>query len=50
MDLGILPGTIVSAEMKGLGGDPTAFRIRGANIALRRDTAEMINVKKLGKV
>jgi DtxR family Mn-dependent transcriptional regulator len=50
MDLGILPGTVVSAEMKGIGGDPTAFKIRGANIALRRDTAKMIHINKLDKV
>lgn len=50
MDLGILPGTVVSAEMKGIGGDPTAFKIRGANIALRRDTAKMIHINKLEKV
>jgi DtxR family transcriptional regulator, Mn-dependent transcriptional regulator len=50
MDLGILPGTVVRAEMKGIGGDPTAFKIRGANIALRRDTAKMIHINKLEKV
>lgn len=50
MDLGILPGTIVSAEMKSLGGDPTAFNVRGAKIALRRSTAEMIKVKRLKEV
>ena len=50
MDLGILPGTRVSAEMKGLGGDPTAYNIRGAKIALRRNTAEQIQIKRLEKV
>ncbi len=50
MDLGVLPGTVVTAEMKGLGGDPTAFNIRGAKIALRRDTAELIHIKRLKKV
>ncbi len=50
MDLGVLPGTVVSAEMKGLGGDPTAFNIRGAKIALRRDTAEMIQIKRFKEV
>jgi Fe2+ transport system protein FeoA len=45
MDLGILPGTSVVAEMRSPGGDPTAYRIRGALIALRREQAELIQVK-----
>jgi DtxR family Mn-dependent transcriptional regulator len=39
MDLGILPGTIIEAELESPGGDPTAYRIRGALIALRRENA-----------
>ena len=50
MDLGVLPGTVVTAEMKGIGGDPTAFNIRGAKIALRRDTAKLIQVKRFKEV
>ncbi len=46
MDLGVLPGTRVTAEMKSASGDPTAYVIRGATIALRRSHAAMINVKK----
>ncbi|MBN1147623.1 MAG: metal-dependent transcriptional regulator [Anaerolineales bacterium] len=42
MDLGILPGTIIQAEMLSPGGDPTAYRIRGALIALRREQAQLI--------
>jgi DtxR family Mn-dependent transcriptional regulator len=44
MDLGILPGTIVEAELTGPGGDPSAYRIRGALIALRREQADHIFV------
>jgi DtxR family Mn-dependent transcriptional regulator len=44
LDLGIVPGTIVGAEMRGLGGDPTAYRIRGAVIALRKEQADLIHV------
>jgi DtxR family Mn-dependent transcriptional regulator len=44
LDLGILPGTIVSAEMVSPGGDPTAYRIRDALIALRREQADLIYV------
>ena len=50
MDLGVLPGTVVTAERKGIGGDPTAFNIRGAKIALRRDTAKLIQVKTFKEV
>ena len=50
MDLGIVPGTIVTAEMKSLGGDPTAFTMRGAKIALRKSTAELVQVRRIRKV
>jgi len=46
MDLGILPGTVVTAEMRSPGGDPTAYRVRGALIALRNEQAGLINVKR----
>jgi len=42
MDLGIVPGTEVFAEMKGAFGDPTAYKIKGASIALRKKLAERI--------
>jgi DtxR family Mn-dependent transcriptional regulator len=45
MDLGILPGTLISAEMKSPSGDPTAYRIRDALIALRSEQAEKIRVE-----
>jgi DtxR family Mn-dependent transcriptional regulator len=44
MDLGIVPGTTIEAEMRSPGGDPTAYRIRGATIALRREHAELVFV------
>jgi DtxR family Mn-dependent transcriptional regulator len=47
MDLGILPGTKIMAEMRSPGGDPTAYIIRDALIALRREQANLIKVKKL---
>jgi DtxR family Mn-dependent transcriptional regulator len=46
MDLGLLPGTEVCAELQGPGGDPTGYRIRGAVIALRRLQAERIQVQR----
>jgi len=42
MDLGIVPGTSIEAEMRSPGGDPTAYRIRGATIALRREHADLV--------
>lgn len=44
LDLGVVPGTVVRAEYASPGGDPTAYRIRGALIALRRTQAELIQV------
>lgn len=44
MDLGILPGTIIRNEIVSAGGDPIAYRIRGAVIALRKSQAELINI------
>jgi Fe2+ transport system protein FeoA len=46
MDLGIVPGTRIEAEMRGAGGDPTAYRVRGAAIALRRDQAKLVFLKE----
>ena len=47
MDLGVLPGTVVAAEMRSPSLDPTAYRIRGALIAIRRDQANLIHIRKL---
>lgn len=42
MDLGVVPGTEVEAEMEGLWKDPVAYRIRGAIIALRKNQTDKI--------
>jgi len=47
LDLGLIPGTLVKAELRSPGGDPTAYRIRGAVIALRREQADMIHIDHL---
>jgi DtxR family Mn-dependent transcriptional regulator len=44
LDLGVVPGTEITAELVSTGGDPVAYRIRGALIALRRDQARWIEV------
>jgi DtxR family Mn-dependent transcriptional regulator len=46
MDLGILPGTAITAEMRSPSGDPTAYLIREATIALRQEQARLIQVKR----
>ena len=46
MDLGILPGTIIEAELRSPSGDPTAYRVRGAVIALRREQSELIYIDR----
>jgi DtxR family transcriptional regulator, Mn-dependent transcriptional regulator len=45
LDLGLLPGTEVTAELRSPGGDPTGYRIRGAVIALRRAQADQIQIR-----
>jgi len=42
MDLGVVPGTEIEAEMKSIGGDPVAYRIRGTTIAIRKKQANRI--------
>jgi DtxR family Mn-dependent transcriptional regulator len=46
MDLGLLPGTVVEAELRSPAGDPTGYRVRGAVIALRRDQADHIRIQR----
>ncbi|MDH5605822.1 MAG: metal-dependent transcriptional regulator [Anaerolineae bacterium] len=44
MDLGILPGTEITAELSSPGGDPIAYRIRDTLIALRGEQASLIQI------
>lgn len=44
LDLGFVPGSSVEVEMVSPSGDPTAYRVRGAVIALRREQAGLIRV------
>lgn len=46
LDLGILPGTVITAEIASPGGDPIAYRIRDALIALRREQADLIRIHR----
>lgn len=44
LDLGLVPGTVVVAEMRSPLGDPVAYRVRGASVALRRAQAQQIEI------
>ncbi len=46
LDLGLVPGTVVTAELRGAFKDPVAYRVRGALIALRRKQAEWVRVDR----
>ena len=45
MELGFIPGHRVAAALSAPGGDPRVFRIDGAEIALRRETARHIFIR-----
>jgi DtxR family Mn-dependent transcriptional regulator len=47
LDLGVVPGTTITAVLRSAGGDPVAYTIRGALIALRRHQAEWIEITDL---
>ena len=50
LDLGVVPGTVIHARMRSAAGDPVAYDIRGALIALRRDQARHIRVRGVAPV
>lgn len=47
LDLGLVPSTIVEAIRKSPAGDPIAYRIRGAVIALRSEESRQIQVRSI---
>jgi len=46
LDFGIVPGAEIAVEMKSPSGDPTAYRIRDAVIAFRKNQSDYIFMKK----
>ncbi len=46
LDFGIVPGTVIKAQLKSLKGDPAAYNIRGALIALRKNQSDLIHIKR----
>lgn len=47
LDLGLISDTVVEALQKSPSGDPVAYQIRGAVIALRREEASRIMVEAM---
>lgn len=47
LDLGIVPGSVVEAAFSGPLGDPTAYRVRGTMVGLRREQAEQVFVERV---
>lgn len=48
LDLGFIPGTPVRCVRKAPAGDPTAYAVRGAVVALRRGDAALVEVALAG--
>lgn len=46
MDLGFIPGSLVEVEMQSPFRDPTAYRIKGGLIALRKNQARKIQISQ----
>lgn len=47
MDLGVIPGSEITAEFSSAAANPVAYNIKGALIALRDDQARFIKIKKV---
>ncbi|UCC49812.1 MAG: metal-dependent transcriptional regulator [Gemmatimonadota bacterium] len=45
LDLGLTPGTLVECAFPGPAGEPRAYRVRGALIALRREQGDEIEIE-----
>jgi Mn-dependent DtxR family transcriptional regulator len=50
LDLGVTPGATIERAMTSPFGDPTAYRVRGALIALRAEQADRIEIEPLDDV
>jgi ferrous iron transport protein A len=45
-ELGFVPGTRVAAAWSAPGGDPRVYRVDGAEIALRKETASRVRIRR----
>jgi len=46
MELGFLPGARVTAGRSAPGGDPQVFQVDGSEIALRKETARRLKIRR----
>jgi ferrous iron transport protein A len=46
MELGFLPGARLSVAHSAPGGDPLVFRVDGSEVALRRETASHMTIRR----
>ena len=44
LDLGMIPGTKIKPILKSPSGDPIAYEIRGAVIALRKEDSDQVSI------
>ncbi len=49
MELGFVPGSVVTAARSAPGGDPRVYRVDGSEIALRKETAACVKLKRPSK-
>ncbi|WP_161629901.1 metal-dependent transcriptional regulator [Desulfogranum japonicum] len=47
LDLGVVPGTVATVQLLNPSGSPIGYAIRGACIALRKEQAEHIRIRKV---
>ncbi len=47
MDLGMIYGTLVKSVLVSPAGDPVAYEVRGATVALRKQISSLIVVKEV---
>lgn len=46
MELGFVPGHVISAAKAAPGGDPRVFRVDGSEVALRLETASHLMIRR----
>lgn len=49
MELGFLPGARVVAGQSAPGGDPRVFQVDGSEVAVRRETARRLKIRRRGR-
>ena len=45
MEMGFVPGSLITAAGAAPGGDPRVFRVDGTQVALRRETARLLKLR-----